>query len=103
MSLSLLIAGAAASSQGKKSGTLHWIIGLGAPGVFGIAIVDASIIPLAIPGSTDLLLLWLIAQFFSGVAGLAGNTSNFGWAHAGGFASGLVLAPILRKWQHRSL
>jgi membrane associated rhomboid family serine protease len=50
-----------------------------------------------------LLLLWLIAQFFSSVAALAGNTSNFGWAHAGGFASGLVLAPILRKWQHRSL
>src|SRR4051812_49848711 len=36
-----------------------------------------------------LLLLWLITQFFSSVAALAGTTSNFGWAHVGGFASGL--------------
>jgi len=32
------------------------------PGVFAISAIDASIIPLAIPGSTDLLLLWLISH-----------------------------------------
>jgi membrane protein YqaA with SNARE-associated domain len=41
---------------------MHWVIGLGAPGVFGVSVLDASIIPLAIPGSTDLLLLWLISH-----------------------------------------
>jgi membrane protein YqaA with SNARE-associated domain len=30
--------------------------------VFAVSLVDASIIPLAIPGSTDLLLLWLISR-----------------------------------------
>jgi membrane protein YqaA with SNARE-associated domain len=42
--------------------TLHWLAHFGALGVFGVSLVDASIIPLAIPGSTDLLLLWLISR-----------------------------------------
>lgn len=49
-------------AQGKHAGAFHWLVHLGAPGVFGVSLVDASIIPLAIPGSTDLLLLWLIAH-----------------------------------------
>ena len=56
------IAGAAAGANGKKSSTLHWLARLGAPGVFAVSLVDATIIPLAIPGSTDLLLLWLISN-----------------------------------------
>ena len=32
------------------------------PGVFAVSAIDASVIPLAIPGSTDLLLLWLISH-----------------------------------------
>ena len=40
----------------------RWLTHLGALGIFGVAVVDASIIPLAIPGSTDLLLIWLIAH-----------------------------------------
>ena len=40
----------------------HWLLHLGALGVFGVSLVDASPIPLAIPGSTDLLLLLLAAQ-----------------------------------------
>ena len=59
MILSLLVDPAA---HGKKSATLRWIASLGAPGVFAVALVDATIIPLAIPGSTDLLLLWLISN-----------------------------------------
>jgi membrane protein YqaA with SNARE-associated domain len=39
-----------------------WLAHLGAPGLFFVAIVDSSPIPLPIPGSTDLLLLWLVAH-----------------------------------------
>src|SRR5207237_1386659 len=44
-----------------------------------------------------LLLLWLAAQLFSSVASLTTSTGIAWWAHLGGFASGLVLAPVLRK------
>jgi membrane protein YqaA with SNARE-associated domain len=40
----------------------HWLIHLGALGVFVLAVVDSSIIPLPIPGSTDLLLLLLVSH-----------------------------------------
>jgi membrane protein YqaA with SNARE-associated domain len=40
----------------------HWLTHLGSLGLFVVAIVDSSIIPLPLPGSTDLLLLWLIAH-----------------------------------------
>jgi membrane protein YqaA with SNARE-associated domain len=46
----------------SKSGLPHWLIHLGALGVFGVAIIDASPIPLPLPGSTDLLLLLLVAH-----------------------------------------
>ena len=39
----------------------HWLTHLGALGLFSVAIVNSSPIPLPIPGSTDLLLLWLVA------------------------------------------
>jgi membrane protein YqaA with SNARE-associated domain len=35
---------------------------LGVLGLFVVAVVDSSVIPLPIPGSTDLLLLWLVAH-----------------------------------------
>jgi len=35
---------------------------LGAFGLFFVAVVDSSVIPLPLPGSTDLLLLWLVAH-----------------------------------------
>ena len=44
-----------------------------------------------------LLLLWLATQVFSSVATLTTSTGIAWWAHLGGFASGLVLAPLLRK------
>lgn len=40
----------------------HWLTHLGTLGIFSVAVVDSSIIPLPIPGSTDLLLLWLISH-----------------------------------------
>jgi len=39
----------------------HWLTHLGGPGLFFVAIADSSPIPLPLPGSTDLLLLWLVA------------------------------------------
>jgi len=44
-----------------------------------------------------LLLLWLATQIFSSVASLTTSTGIAWWAHVGGFAAGLVLAPLLRK------
>ena len=40
----------------------HWLTHLGVLGLFSVAIVDSSVIPLPLPGSTDLLLLWLVAH-----------------------------------------
>jgi membrane protein YqaA with SNARE-associated domain len=40
----------------------HWLTHLGALGLFSVAVLDSSPIPLPIPGSTDLLLLWLVAH-----------------------------------------
>jgi membrane protein YqaA with SNARE-associated domain len=40
----------------------YWLAHLGALGIFFVAVVDSSVIPLVIPGSTDLFLLWLIAH-----------------------------------------
>jgi membrane protein YqaA with SNARE-associated domain len=39
----------------------HWLTQLGGVGLFSVAVVDSSPIPLPLPGSTDLLLLWLVA------------------------------------------
>jgi membrane associated rhomboid family serine protease len=43
-----------------------------------------------------LLLLWLATQLFSSVASLTTSTGLAWWAHLGGFASGLALAPLVR-------
>ena len=40
----------------------YWLMHLGALGLFFVAVVDSSVVPLTIPGSTDLLLLWLVAH-----------------------------------------
>jgi membrane protein YqaA with SNARE-associated domain len=40
----------------------HWLTHMGALGIFSVAVVDSSVIPLPLPGSTDLLLLWLVAH-----------------------------------------
>lgn len=46
----------------KPSLMPHWLTHLGALGLFSVAVVDSSVIPLPLPGSTDLLLLWLVAH-----------------------------------------
>ena len=39
-----------------------WALHLGIPGLFLASFLDASIIPLPVPGTTDLLLLWLVSH-----------------------------------------
>lgn len=50
------------SDHAARAHTLRWLISLGLPGLFGVAIIDSSPIPLPLPGSTDLLLLWLASH-----------------------------------------
>jgi membrane protein YqaA with SNARE-associated domain len=40
----------------------HWVTHLGALGLFSVAVLDSSVLPLPLPGSTDLLLLWLVSH-----------------------------------------
>ncbi len=54
--------GAVFAPAGHHSLMPHWLIHLGALGLFAVAVVDSSPIPLPLPGSTDLVLLWLVAH-----------------------------------------
>jgi membrane protein YqaA with SNARE-associated domain len=49
---------------------------MGAPGLFCVAVIDSSVIPLPLPGSTDLLLLWLVA--YGGNPWLLASMAIFG-------------------------
>jgi membrane protein YqaA with SNARE-associated domain len=65
-------AGSAHSAHG-----LHWLMGFGTLGLFGVSVIDSSIIPLPVPGSTDLLLILLVAHrgspVFAAVAATLGS------------------------------
>jgi membrane protein YqaA with SNARE-associated domain len=45
-----------------RHATLHWLISLGWFGLSGVSLLDASPIPLPIPGTADLILLVLVAH-----------------------------------------
>ncbi|MGD0730267.1 MAG: VTT domain-containing protein [Terracidiphilus sp.] len=62
MDASLLLAAQSHAPRAKHSLMPQWLTHLGALGLFSVAIVDSSPIPLPLPGSTDLLLLWLVAH-----------------------------------------
>jgi membrane protein YqaA with SNARE-associated domain len=52
-----------ASAKAAHSGHgLRWLMGFGAIGLFVVSAIDSSIIPLPLPGSTDLLLILLVAH-----------------------------------------
>jgi membrane protein YqaA with SNARE-associated domain len=65
-------AGSAHSAHG-----LHWLMGFGTLGLFAVSVIDSSIIPLPVPGSTDLLLILLVAHrgspIFAAVAATLGS------------------------------
>ncbi len=52
----------AAAPHAHHSVVPSWLTHLGAPGLFFVSVIDSSVIPLPLPGSTDLLLLWLVAH-----------------------------------------
>jgi membrane protein YqaA with SNARE-associated domain len=62
LKVSFSISSVAETAGGHKGAVFRWVAHLGAPGVFGVSFFDATVVPLAIPGSTDLLLLWLISN-----------------------------------------
>jgi membrane protein YqaA with SNARE-associated domain len=54
----------ARNAAGRKRGlrAFRWLGQWGALGIFAVAVVDFSIIPLPLPNGTDLLLLWLVSH-----------------------------------------
>jgi membrane protein YqaA with SNARE-associated domain len=65
------------TASGHSSHGLHWLMGFGTLGLFGVSLIDSSIIPLPVPGSTDLLLILLVVHganpLFAAVAAIAGS------------------------------
>jgi membrane protein YqaA with SNARE-associated domain len=70
--------------QGSKAaGSVHsahglrWLMGFGTLGLFAVSVIDSSIIPLPVPGSTDLLLILLVAHrgdpVFAALAAIVGS------------------------------
>src|SRR3984957_14860143 len=69
-------AGKAAAKTHSAHG-LHWLMSFGTVGLFAVSVIDSSIIPLPVPGSTDLLLILLVAHrgspVIAAVAAIAGS------------------------------
>jgi membrane protein YqaA with SNARE-associated domain len=65
---------------------MRWLMGFGTMGLFVVSVIDSSIIPLPLPGSTDLLLILLVAHganpFVAAIAAIAGSILGgyFTWA-----------------------
>lgn len=92
----------------------HWLSHLGVLGLFAVAVVDSSIIPLPLPGCTDLLLLWLVAHsgnpwLLGAIAisgSLLGGYTTWNVGRRGGEASlqrlvpARILRPVVRWVDH---
>lgn len=86
-----------------------WILHFGAAGVFGVSLVDASPIPLPVPGSTDVLILilgahgewpWLLA--LAGVLGsMVGGYITWATGKKGGEAMLHHYMKKQKRWQER--
>ena len=78
------VTGAASRSS---SHLLRWLVSLGGIGIFAVAVIDSSMIPLPLPGSTDLMLLLLTAHRYT-TSILA--ISFVAWATAGSIVGGYL-------------
>lgn len=80
----------------QHSGVLHWLAHLGMPGLFLLSVLDSFVIPLPIPGSTDLLLLWLVSHH--------GNPWVLtAWAVSGSLLGGYLTWKVGKKGGEASL
>jgi membrane protein YqaA with SNARE-associated domain len=65
------------AKAGHSAHGLRWLMGFGTMGLFVVSTIDSSIIPLPLPGSTDLLLILLVAHranpVLAAIAALAGS------------------------------
>ena len=74
---------------------LHKMLGFGLPGLVFVAAVDASPIPLPIPGSTDILLIllaarsgqWLLLTVLATVGSCIGGYASYHTGRIGGMAA----------------
>jgi membrane protein YqaA with SNARE-associated domain len=95
-------AGHAVAKQGVKSAKavhsghgLRWLMGFGTMGLFVVSVIDSSIIPLPVPGSTDLLLILLVihranpvlAAVAATVGSILGGYLTWGTGSKGGEAA----------------
>jgi membrane protein YqaA with SNARE-associated domain len=83
-------------ASADSSHLLRWLVSLGGIGLFVVAVVDSSVIPLPLPGSTDLLLLLLTAHrgatvvsvawlaFCAFAGSMVGGYLTWGVGHKGG-------------------
>jgi membrane protein YqaA with SNARE-associated domain len=66
-----------AVKAGQSTHGLRWLMGFGTLGLFVVSTIDSSIIPLPLPGSTDLLLILLVAHradpVLAAIAAFAGS------------------------------
>ena len=83
-----------AAHPAKGAHLLRWLISLGGVGLFGVAIIDSSVIPLPLPGSTDFLLLLLSSHRGSTVVTAV---TLAGAAFAGSMVGGYLTWGVGRK------
>jgi len=57
-----LVRPATSGQSPAQNHLLRWLMSLGGLGLFGLALIDSSMIPIPLPGSTDLLLIWLTSE-----------------------------------------
>jgi len=87
--MGLLLQSARQSNSGPRSSShlMRWLMHLGGVGLFGVAVIDSSMIPIPLPGSTDLLLLLLTAH--RGSTALLAAT-YVAWAFVGSVIGGYL-------------
>lgn len=70
-------AAAGHAARSHRPHGLHWLMGFGTLGLFIVSTIDSSPIPLPLPGSSDLLLVLLVAHranpFLAAAAAIAGS------------------------------
>jgi membrane protein YqaA with SNARE-associated domain len=64
---SLAVAAPETANRSARSPLLHLLFSFGLFGVFLVSIVDSSFVPLPLPGITDIMIIVMAAQHYSGI------------------------------------